>query len=40
MNVLDVHRYLPDLEAVSVSCVLGAITGGHMSGLLQTEILQ
>ena len=32
--------YLPDLEAPSVSCVLGDIAGGHISGLLQTEVLQ
>ena len=34
------YRYLPDLEALSVSCVLGDITGGHILGLLQTEVLQ
>ena len=34
------YRYLPGLEVLSVSCVLGDTTGGHISGLLQTEILQ
>ena len=34
------YRYLPDLEALSVSCVLGDIVGGHISGMLQCAILQ